>query len=963
MLLWKAVILLCACAVCSNAIAQRYNFTTYNTNDGLPQSQVFGLQQAADGQLWMASLGGISRFDGKTFYNYTTTEGLAATYPIHFVLDHSQRIWAITTSHLNMITGNKVYKYPLPQTVTSPKTRLAVTNDNVVWCLVNGVLYSFSNNRFVKAQVAGYPVHDFLALIPGEQHTTWLMAPHRTLYGYNHGVWQRFTSLVLPDTTSRVRNVYIDSARTVWIQTQNGIMVQRQPDGKVQPWLMLRDKRIALRCITKDQSGNFWVGGNTGAYRIKPDRSYVHFDYTNGYSLYRTNDILQDREGNIWLGTDGDGLLKYAGGVFTVFDTGKPGRNNVQVATADSNGHLYFGNTGSDFCMYDGRVKKRLFTNGAVQYSDINFASTDSHNTVWIGTSTAGLWKLEKGHLSQASFIKNSVYGMSENENSLFFRTEDGLLSYSNGALQKNTAIKEYITDVIGIGKDSLLVAKQFGIALLKDTIQLPFHFPVELQRTNSATFAKTKEKIFIGTIGEGIFVWDKTTGAFNRITTAEGLATNIIYSLLLDKQGQLWAGTGKGISRLVSTDNFHTIAIHNYGRDQGFNGLECNGGAIACWPDNTVWFGTTKGIYAYHPEEDRSTTCTPQLIIQSARLSGKNHITFEFRSISFSYNNIRYSYFLQGPDNNFSAPDHTNSVVYPSLPPGNYIFKVKAIDETGKQLGNMVTYSFSILPAFYQTGWFKLVLTVALMGMIFLFYKIRRNRVRKQQALVEKLRIGEQNKIRKKTSQDFHDEMGNKLARIIVLSEILKTKLPTHDEAQGLAQKIIDNVALMYRGTKDIIWSLNPENDNLQFLLLYINNIGIDFFVDIGIEFEPIPVQAVFGQYYLPMDYSRNIIMICKEVFTNICKHAQCSKVTADAKLIDRNTVQLAIADNGKGFDTVGYYNGNGLTNIKQRVHYLSGDMQLHSEAGKGTRLTIIFTIPPERYKKKFNETLVTHP
>src|SRR5690349_14607537 len=121
---WKAALLLCACAIGSKAIAQRYNFTAYNTNDGLPQSQVFGLQQAADGQLWMASLGGISSFDGKTFYNYSTTEGLAATYPIHFVPDHTQRIWAITTSHLNLITGNKVYRYPLPQTVTGSRARL-----------------------------------------------------------------------------------------------------------------------------------------------------------------------------------------------------------------------------------------------------------------------------------------------------------------------------------------------------------------------------------------------------------------------------------------------------------------------------------------------------------------------------------------------------------------------------------------------------------------------------------------------------------------------------------------------------------------------------------------------------------------------------------------------------------------------------------------------------------------------
>lgn len=978
MLLRKGAILLLLCAaICSKAFSQRYNFINYSTDQGLLQSQVFGLVQADDGQLWMSTIGGISRFDGKTFYNYTTREGLAAAFTIHFVLDYRQRIWAITNSHLNLIAGNKVYTYPLPQTVTGARARLGVTPDNILWCLINGVLYSFRENRFVKTAIAGITEHRFLALIPGEKNSTWLMAPQRTLYRYKSGLWQRFTSLTLPDSTARIRNVFVDSTETVWIQTQNELMVQRKPGGKAEPWFSLDDKRVDFTCVIRDHWGNFWMGANTGAYKIRPDRSFIHFDHTNGLGNYGANDIISDREGNIWLGTNGDGLQKFPGGIFTVLDTaGNQAYRKVEVATTDRHGNLLFGNNGNDFCIYDGHVKKFPFKNTPVREFDIISAFADSHNTIWIGTNGGGLWKYENGIVQPAPFVKHQVYGILENEGRLILCTDEGLFAYDKGRLKKNPAFNEFIRRIITAGKDSLLVSTRYGLELLKDTVKLHFTFPEELARTTISAFAKTKDKIFIGTIGEGIFVWDKATGKFDHLTMAKGLATNIIYSLIFDNRDQLWAGTGKGVSRILSTDNFHTVSVRNYDREQGFNGSEPNANAIAIMHDNTIWFGTTKGLYCYHAEEDRANTVIPKLTLQSLKLfskplpphkdderrdypasvtlppslvlpPGKNHVTFEFRAISHVYTNIRYSYFLKGLEDNFSVPDLTGFVVYPSLPPGKYVFNVKTIDEAGRQLGDMVIYPFTITPAFYQTLWFKGVLALTAIGMALLLLRIRQNSLRKKQNLVEILRAEEQSKIRKKTAQDFHDEMGNKLARIAVLSDILKSKLPLHDETQGLAKKIEENVALLYQGTKDIIWSLNPENDNLQFLLTYINNTGVDLFVDSDIEFEPMVVTEAFNQYYLPMDHARNIIMICKEVFTNICKHAQCTKVTTEAVLIEKDRLQLTISDNGKSFNTEINYNGNGLVNIKQRIKYMGAGMQLDSEAGKGTSMKIIFKVP----------------
>jgi signal transduction histidine kinase len=232
--------------------------------------------------------------------------------------------------------------------------------------------------------------------------------------------------------------------------------------------------------------------------------------------------------------------------------------------------------------------------------------------------------------------------------------------------------------------------------------------------------------------------------------------------------------------------------------------------------------------------------------------------------------------------------------------------------------------------------------------GAIWLVYVLRKRNRNKQKKLIETLRTEEQKKIRQNTARDFHDEMGNKLARITVLSDILKTKIPANEEAQVLVKKIQENTALVYQGTKDIIWSLNPNNDNLYILVKHIHHFGVDLFLDTGIDFEAGPVDEAFRHYFLPMDFARNIMMICKEAFTNVLKHAQCSKVITSVELVDASRVVLTIKDDGKGFDPALTGSGNGLINIQQRADSLGATVQFESAIGCGTTMLLGFTLRP---------------
>lgn len=964
---------------CINGWAQHYNFISYNAEAGLPQSQVFGLLQSGDRQLWMSTLGGISRFDGKNFHNYSVADGLSASYPLHFMLDQQQRIWALNTTRLDLIENNKIKSWRLPEPAKQG-SRLAVSYDRRVWCVIGGKLYQFNNGEFSLGTLEGLANKNLFALLKGPKDEVYLMAERRTLYHYHGGNWKLFAKLDEVDTTDRIRNVHFDDTGNTWIITSREIFVKRRNEARAQSWLKMPDSDNVFNCVTSDKSGDIWIGALRGAYQVRKDRSVIHYNGENGFSDARVNDLLTDVEGNLWLASDGEGLYRFAGASFTSYiNEEKNAIQRVQAVSVLDN-QLVFGNNGSDLSIIHNEDSRRYILRGTkLADKEINCLYTDRNGTIWIGTFGDGLWSYREGIARSTSLGKVSVYSIYENAGRMLITTDNGLYHFENGSARKNRAVAEFSSSAVEVGLDSVLVALTYGLALIRDSTKIDYAFPSNLQNTMVTCFEKKNEKIFIGTIGGGLFVWNMAKRTVMQFSGSSGLPSNIIYSLMFDKDGHLWAGTGKGISRISSSNNFESVTIYSYGKEHGLDALECNKDAIAVTSDNSVWFGTVKGLYRYRPGQEIQSGVAPVVTLEAIKVFSKpledsraataysalppalrlssqnNHITFEFRAISYSYSNIRYSYYLQGLETKYSEPNFNDFVVYPSLPPGDYGFFVKAVDESGNQVGETAHYSFSIVPAFYQTGWFKILLVLAIIALAALVYMLNKKYRDRQRTMIENLRAEEQRKIRKKTAQDFHDEMGNKLARITVLSDILKTKIPANEETTSLAKKIQDNVAWLYQGTKDIIWSLNPENDNLQYLLKHISDFGVDLFIDTDIEFEPLEIKQEYASYSLPMDYARNIIMICKEVFTNTLKHSQASKVRLTAELVQQHHLRLSITDNGRGISNSPSVNGNGLSNIKQRAAYLGASLDIHSTQADGTRVTLLLAIPgPETEKTK---------
>jgi hypothetical protein len=292
------------------------------------------------------------------------------------------------------------------------------------------------------------------------------------------------------------------------------------------------------------------------------------------------------------------------------------------------------------------------------------------------------------------------------------------------------------------------------------------------------------------------------------------------------------------------------------------------------------------------------------------------NHLSFEFRGISLANpDGVYYEYMLEGADKRWSELTPDPFVVYPGLTPGKYRFLVRSYTAGGGYSDNEAVFPFEIIAPFYKTKLFDLLLIVTLIGLALWIQHYRMRSKARRQRQLEELKHQEQLIIRQRTSEDFHDELGNKLTRISVLTDILQTKLsvrpagvppgspsPVSADTEKILFQIKENVAALYTGTRDILWSLAPESDSVAGISVRLQDFGIELFQETPIQFQFVTEMAGMMNTRLPIDYSRNITMIFKEAMNNVLKHSSCRNLIFRIRGGDQHSIVFSLEDDGKG-------------------------------------------------------------
>lgn len=238
------------------------------------------------------------------------------------------------------------------------------------------------------------------------------------------------------------------------------------------------------------------------------------------------------------------------------------------------------------------------------------------------------------------------------------------------------------------------------------------------------------------------------------------------------------------------------------------------------------------------------------------------------------------------------------------------------------------------------------LVIMGALLGLVYWRNRMKTKRLTWEQ----KLREEEQARIRQRTAEDFHDEIGNKLTRIKLLASVAESKFKEHpQEIPDILEQIKNNAAALYSGAKDIIWSLQPESDFLNAVILKLRLNAESLFEYSGVTFSFEQKGNIPESLKLPTDYGRNMIMIFKEATNNILKHAAACKVIMDVT-VAKESLSIVLEDDGKGFPLADANNkqGNGLQNMIRRAERFGGTLFIQSGDGKkGTRIHLLLMLP----------------
>lgn len=970
----RNILVLCLFLCFQKSNAQRFPFFNLKVENGLVQSQATSLAQDKFGNLWIGTLGGLSRYDGKKIKNYTLSDGLISNNIVDIEFIAGGQLLISTGKSVQRFDGKNFTEIFLPSKKPVPLTnQFCQVKNGTVFCLQNGILCALNlkENTIIPTNLK-----ETITTINYTEKG--LMAANNKGIIYqldeNNGL-VKSTLARSADTNLIVLKIFEDSKKKLWLLCNKGLYHKK---GAIIEAYVLNHKQaiaVSLLSATEDNIGQIWFGSAVGAFRLR-DSSISYFNQKNGLSNNLIYDALKDKEGNIWLSTDGEGVFRYSGGPFISLDENF-GLPNKQVTgiTGSEDGSIFFSSYQGKISTYKLGGQLMVIDAPQIQQDIITAICYQKEKGLWIGTRSSGLFlrtnngKIAKHELPQIKGNNGNITTLyCDNQNRLLAGLSSDMLCFSGDKITFCNLDQLSPVCITNIGEDSSLIATNSGFYLFAKGNTTKWKPKDIFDSVVAQCMTMSGTVLYIGTTERGIISYDLGTKNLKNYNTKNGLSSDFIYNILKDENGSIWAGTGMGICK-VSTNEKGETKITVYGKANGVLGLESNSNAAFADSLGHIWFGTTEGVSCFFPTAKPTKAKAISVALESVKLFGGknidtnlylrntgwygipealklpyrlNNISFAFQAITLSpTEKIVYRYKLEGADATWSEWSEENTINFSALEPGNYTLHVMC--KINNEIQNQVAlkYSFVIATPFHKSIWFVvcIIALAILTGVLLQYFRNKRklNRLRREDAL----RKEEQSRIRERTAEDFHDEVGNKLTRINVLTSVLKSKIEKpNPDAERIIQQIQDNSLQLYAGTRDILWSLQPSNDNLFEILNHVADLARDLFSETEISFSFSGNEERFKEHKMPLDKSRNFIMIWKEALNNCMKYSGAKNVLLQVQ--SHEDIQIRLVDDGKGFIKESAANGNGLKNMNARANRLGGHLEILSNPDKGTQIIL---------------------
>ncbi len=951
----------------------------WTTEEGLPQNSVISLIQTRDGYLWLGTLNGLVRFDGVRFeiFDESNTPELGGSRIVKLFEDTQGNLWVGTETTGVVLIDHRGKVTPIDIGRGSRAGRvLSITEDlrGAVWLYTaDGQLCRYFGGRVDIWNVGGGTSGVTRTLAADEQGLLWvgtdwsLAALGPVPEGNAAGL-----PVALEVKINQKLELLIASRTGGHWEIADGV-VRLRKTGRIAknlggyPWPM----GVPVAAACEDKDGNLVVGTfGEGVYWSDGEGAWKHLrnELSHNFAIA----LAMDREGSLWVGTDGGGLNRVKTQTFGALP-GTAGLT-VQSTTEDRWGRLWFGINGGGAACWTGQELLRFTNHQELPNLYVRSMLVDQSQRLWAGTYGAGLLQFNAGQFTAApgtGALDSHVSVIYQDSRSRIWAGTQNGLGVWDGAIWKilaDGALSGAAQAVVEDGDGSIWVGTSGqGLVCLRGEQRLQFTRQDGLPSDNVTSLLAHKDVLYAGTPnGLGRFA----QGRWTRVSKAEGLASNQIGYLLDDGLGFLWLGSSAGLMRAAHAELAEFAAgrkpdvlCRTYGKADGLPTGECSQGSqpAACQTANGVfWFPTIQGLAGVDPARIVANTNPPPVVIERVFIdgrpqgsnsvrqpspeavvvpAGRESLDIEFASLNLGApERGRFKFRLEGYESAWNIRDgRFRSAHYSKVPPGEYLFIVTAGNEDGYWNLTGARLRLRVLPPFWRTWWFLLLAGAAVIGgLVAVVHYISTQRLQRQLATLRQQEALE--KERARIARDIHDQVGASLTQVSLIGELLELDKDQPAEVEAHARQISQTALETTRALDEIVWTVNPSNDTLDALLNYICKYAQDYLAVAGLKYR-LEVPPQLPNNPITPELRHNVFLAAKEAITNVVKHARATAATVRLT-VEPDRFTLEIEDNGRGlagFDPQAAALRNGLRNMRKRMEDVGGTYALEPAPGGG--------------------------
>jgi signal transduction histidine kinase/ligand-binding sensor domain-containing protein len=947
----------------------------WSTEEGLPEASVHQVFQSLDGYLWLATEGGVARFDGSAFQvlRHETDPAFTSNDISAIAQDSSGTLWFGTAVGLVQSRGPALRRFSARDGLPcSTINSLASTPDGSLLVLTSCGLVRFDgatfkplpaiNGTILSMQTMGDGAVLLLTSEGAQRYergavtrqvfpsaTPANSARDKTMLGLQFGpggaVWTRsarFISVRLPgyervlqtgsELPGRITALYVDRRGTGWIGTNRGLFsLEPVPKATVQAVDPLRAESILS--IMEDREGNLWIGTETsGLHTLRP-RKFRSEPAAAGEAVTAG---AAASDGTLWFGTRDDGVRRIRNGVAEQPVPIASLTSPVILSMASGNHADVWVGTPDGLNQIAGKRVQQYTSSNGLPDDFVRSVLVDSRGTVWAGTRR-GLARIEGTRITTLTHA-------------------DGLGSDSIGPLLEST-VKNSTATGTALSSPGIWVGTSAGLSHIQGThIEnfSPYQDPA--RDVVSAIAQENDGSLWVGLHGEGLSRF--ADGRFTAIHSAA--IPSEIAALFVDRQGYLWLRGVHGVyhvalAQLSTCGDQPTkcsLTVANYGVADGMpSDATPAQGMTSIWQarDGELWFATPKGIAVADPAHLPVNSIPPPVVIEHFIVdesdvplslgdiqigTGHNRYTFDYAALSYTLpSKNRFRYMLEGFDRNWIDAGIVRTASYTSLPPRDYRFRVQAQNNDGVWNETGAELRFHIPPPLYRRWWFYILAFLTIAGLAVAIFQLRLRAVHRRFALV----LNERNRM----AREIHDTLAQDFVSVSLQLDIASQMLRASEVEQATSQLEATRKLVKggLEGARQSIWNLraNVAEGSLPTRLTALMNRYA--------ETEHPPRLKIGGAYRkLAASLEDDVLRIAQESLVNAYRHSAATAVLVQLHY-DPNALLLSVRDNGRGFSPAtaqrldGHY---GLRGMQERATSLGATLTIVSSPEEGTTVTL---------------------